>query len=88
VLVQYRRAAGVVWRRAHGSVFVLPDSGREVVVLTDTGEELWWLLAEPMTIDQAAHRLAEIYGVPDAAVSRDVAPVVDELAARGVLERG
>jgi hypothetical protein len=41
-----------------------------------------------MTIDQAAHRLADIYGVSDAAVSRDVAPVVADLAARGVLERG
>ena len=88
MLVRYRRATGVVWRQAHGSVFVLPDGGREVVVLTGTGEELWWLLADPMTIDQAAHRLAEIYGVPDTAVSRDVAPVVTDLAARGVLERG
>jgi len=87
VLVRYWRATGVVWRHAHGSVFVLPGGGREVVVLTGTGEELWWLLADPMTIDQAAHRLAEIYGVPDAAVSRDVAPVVADLAARGVLER-
>jgi len=88
VLVRYRRAPGVVWRQAHGSVFVLPDGDREIVVLTGTGEDLWWLLADPMTIDQAAHRLAEIYGVPDAAVSRGVAPVLADLAARGVLERG
>lgn len=88
MLVRYRRAAGVVWRQAHGSVFVLPDAGGDVVVLTGTGEELWWLLAEPMTIDQVAHRLAEKYGVPDQAVSRDVTPVVADLAARGVVERG
>ena len=88
MLVRYQRAAGAVWRQAHGSVFVLPDSGRDVVVLTGTGEQLWWLLAEPMTMDQAAHRLGEIFGVPATAVSRDVAPVVDDLAARGVLERG
>ena len=88
MLDRFRRAAGVVWRQAHGSVFVLPDGGGDVVVLTGTGEQLWWLLAEPMTIDQAARRLADIYGVPDAAVSRDVAPVVADLAARGVLERG
>ena len=85
---RYRRATGVVWRHAHGSVFVLPDVRGDVVVLTGTGEQLWWLLADPMTIDQAAHRLADIYGVSDAAVSRDVAPVVADLAARGVLERG
>jgi hypothetical protein len=88
VFDRYRRATGVVWRQAHGSVFVLPDARGDVVVLTGTGEQLWWLLADPMTIDQAAHRLADIYGVSDAAVSRDVAPVVADLAARGVLERG
>lgn len=88
MLVRYRRAVGVVWRQAHGSVFVLPDSRGDVVVLSGTGEDLWWLLTEPMTIDQAAHRLAEIYGVPESAVSRDVTPVLADLAARGVLERG
>ena len=88
MLVRYQRAAGVVWRQAYGSLFVLPESGRDVVVLTGTGEDLWWLLAEPTTIDQATRSLAEKYGVPEATVTRDLVPVVDDLTARGVLERG
>ncbi len=88
MLVRYRRAAGAVWRHAHGSVFVLPSSASDVVVLTDSGQDLWWLFEESMTIDEAAHRLAEIYGITADKVSRDVAPVVDDLARRGVLDWG
>jgi len=88
VLVRYQRAAGAVWRRAHDSVFVLPHSASDVVVLTGTGEVLWWLLKEPLTVRQIAHHLADVYGVTSDVVSRDLAPVVDDLAMRGVLEPG
>ena len=87
MLERYQRAAGTVWRNAHGSVFVLPADASDVVVLTGTGQELWLLLSEPMTIEDAAHSLADAYGVPAAAVSSDVTPVVHDLAARGVLDQ-
>ena len=86
MLVRYQRAAGAVWRNAHGCAFVLPQPGSEIVVLAGTGHDLWRLLAEPMSIDQVAHCLAETYDVPADAVTRDVAPILDELASRGVLD--
>lgn len=86
MLVRYQRAAGAVWRNVHGYVFVLPQLGSEIVVLAGTGHDLWWLLAEPMTIDQVAHCLAETYDVSADAVTRDVAPILEALAQRGVLD--
>ena len=84
---QYRQAATAVWRRAHGMVLVLPQGANDVVVLTDTGEDIWWTLAEPKTVDEAAYELAEIYGAPLGAIKRDVTPVLDDLVVRGVLDR-
>lgn len=83
----YRRAATAVWRRAHGRVLVLPQGARDVVVLTDTGEAIWWTFAEPKTVDEAAYELAEIYGAPLDAIKRDVTPVLDDLVVLGVLDR-
>jgi len=87
VPAHYRRAATAVWRHAHGRVFVLPQGAHDVVVLTDTGEDIWRTFAEPKTVDEAAYELAEIYGAPLGAIKRDVTPVLDNLVALGVLDR-
>ena len=85
--VQYRRAGRTVWRYVHGTVLVLPMAGRPVVALADAGADLWQLLSEPLTANQAAHRLAEVYDTSAEEIMRDIAPVLDDLASSGVLER-
>ena len=85
--VQYCRATRVVWRLGHGSVLVLPVSGDHVHALTGAAEGLWQLLVEPLTVQQAASRLAEFYDVSSGEVLREIAPLLDELVGRGVLER-
>jgi hypothetical protein len=87
VPVKYRRASRTVWRHAHGSVLVLPMSGHDVMHLTGTGDDLWQLLAEPLTVDQAARRLADIYDRSPDEIIQDIAPVLDDLVARGVVDR-
>jgi hypothetical protein len=87
VPAQFRRAERTVWRHMHGTVLILPVSDRDVVALNGAAAELWRLLAEPLTVDQAARRLADIYDVAPDVVARDIAPVLDDLATRRVLTR-
>lgn len=84
---QYRRVEETVWRHAHRTVLVLPVWHRDVLALDGAGAELWQLLAEPLTVDEAAHRLAEVYNARSDVIARDIAPLLDELADRGVLKR-
>ncbi len=85
--VRYRRASRTVWRNAHGTVLVLPTAGDDVLALVGTGADLWQLLSEPLTVDQAARQLAEVYDRSPGAIAPDIAPVLDDLAIRGVLDR-
>ena len=85
--VQYRRASRTVWRHGHGAVLVLPTAGADVLALVGTGADLWQLLSEPLTVDETARRLAEVYDGSPAAIMRDIAPVLDDLATHGVLDR-
>jgi Coenzyme PQQ synthesis protein D (PqqD) len=41
----------------------------------------------PLTLDQAAHRLAAAYKVPPEQIEQDIALLIDELTSRGVLDR-
>jgi hypothetical protein len=87
VPAQYRRREQTVWRRAHGTVLVLPVPERDVLALNGPAAQLWQLLAEPLTVDQAADRLAEVYEVAADVAAHDIAPVFEELVARGVLHQ-
>lgn len=84
---RYCRADRALWRRAHGTVLVLPASGQDVLALTGAGDDLWRLLFEPMTIHQTARRLAEIYDRSPDEITREIAPILDDLVARGALNR-
>jgi len=87
VPVRYRRASRTVWRNAHGTVLVLPTESNDVLALIGTGAQLWQLLSEPLTVDQAARQLAEVYDRSPEVITPDIAPVLDDLATRGVLDR-
>lgn len=86
MLVWYRRANRTVWRHIHGSVLVRPAADISVIALTGTGEDIWHLLSTPLTIDQLAHRLGDRYARPADDIVRDIAPILDELVTRGVLD--
>jgi hypothetical protein len=84
--VRYRRSKRTVWRHIHGSVLVRPTADVSVIALTGTGEDLWHLLSAPLTIEELAHCLGDRYARPAADIMRDIAPVLDELVTRGVLD--
>jgi Coenzyme PQQ synthesis protein D (PqqD) len=85
VQVRYRRADDVVWRQARNGVLVRPLSGAAVITLAGTGDGLWQQLAKPMTIDELAAGLAELYGARPDQVLQELAQVLDDLVDRGVL---
>lgn len=75
----YRRDDGVLWRRSGKQVVLLPGVSGELFTLDGTGVVLWELLAEPTTLDDAAHLLGEIYGVSPETVAADIEPLLVEL---------
>lgn len=83
--VRYRRSNRTVWRHIHGSVLVRPTAGVSVIALTGTGEDLWHLLSEPLTIEELAHCLGERYAQPIDDIMCDIAPILDELVNHGAL---
>jgi Coenzyme PQQ synthesis protein D (PqqD) len=87
VPVQYCRASGTVWRSAHGAVLVLPIADHDMRALGGAGADLWQLLSQPLTLDQAAYQLAEVYDMSPNEIIQEIAPVLDDLAAHGVLDR-
>lgn len=85
--VRYRRAATVVWRHSNGRVLARPVGDDEVVVLTDSGQDLWELLIDQPTLDEIAIGLAGTYGASAAQVRADIEPVLADLVTRGIVER-
>jgi hypothetical protein len=87
VPVRYCRANRTVWRLAHDTALVRAVASNEVLVLAGAGSALWQLLAEPLTLDQAARRIADAYDVPPEQIERDIALLIDDLTGRSVLDR-
>ena len=84
---RYHRSSGVLFRYVHDVVLLLNPNDRQVVVLGGAGPDLWDLLAEPITVDDAVHRLAVTYAVDAETISSDVRDVFDHLAQSDVLVR-
>lgn len=84
---QYRRASSVVWRKSHDAVLVRPVVQAEIVALSGTAEAMWELLVDRMTIDELSSKLAQTYAAPAAQIRDDIAPMLDDLVARGVIDR-
>lgn len=84
------RRADVLWRATlDGVVIRRPGVDGEVAVvkLGGTGRSLWTALDEPCTFEELCGRLASAHDVDAAVVASDLAPVIDDLVARAVVER-
>ena len=84
--MRYARRALVLWRRSGDAVVLLPADGSQVFTLEGSGVDLWHLLSEPIGLDEAADALAEAYGTTSDRVAADIAPVLEELSRRDVIE--
>lgn len=88
-----RVAANGTWRpRARGDVTAVVLDGEAVIhragrvhALDPVATLVWRCCDGDASVDQIAAELAEVFAAPRATVTRDVAAVVDELAALGLL---
>jgi Coenzyme PQQ synthesis protein D (PqqD) len=83
----YRRRSDVLWRRSLDSVVCLPPDASEPVTLGGTGPEVWDLLRQPHSLAEFAAELADRHGADVDVVARDVEPVLERLAALGLIVR-
>jgi hypothetical protein len=81
------RRADVLWRATLDGVLIRPLAGKEVTKLAGTGQSLWDVLDEPATFAEICARLARRHDADASSIATDLAPVIDDLVERGVLER-
>lgn len=81
------RDEATLWRATAAGVVLLAPGDEEPCALSDTGADLWEMLAAPVTVDRAAVALAARYGTDPAQVEADVRPFLADLEQRGVVRR-
>lgn len=83
----YVRAPDVLWRESLPGILLLPPGAELPVTLTDSGVDVWLLLAEPRTEERLVAELAGAYAVPADQVRADVIPLLDQLEALHAVRR-
>lgn len=84
---RWRRRADVLWRRSLDAVIFLPPGESEPLTVTATGPEVWDLLAEPRSLEELAGTLAATHHADPSVVASDLAPVIEQLVALGVVDQ-
>lgn len=74
-----------MWSALGEEVVILDLNSSSYLGLGDVGAAVWNLLAEPRTVTDLEVRLAAIYEVDSADLSRDLRPFLEELVDRGLV---
>ena len=85
--MSYRVPPHVHHRAVHDELVLLDARGDAYFGLNPTGAVVWAALAEGGSPEAAAAALVERFAVTPEAARTDVAALVDQLLARGLLER-
>jgi hypothetical protein len=85
---RFWRRSDVLWRRSLDTVLVVPAGGSEPVTLAGTGPAVWALLATPVMVSELSRVLARDYGEDPSVIEADLVPVLEKLAALGVVASG
>jgi hypothetical protein len=80
-----RRDDRVVFAEAGESSFLLDPASGDYFSLSEVGARIWNLCDGRQTLDSIAGRLAEEYDAPLETIVADVAELLDELNAAGLL---
>ena len=81
------RRADVLWRATIDGVLIRPLGAPALTKLAGTGRALWAVLDEPAAFDEVCARLAADHDADVVAIAADLEPVIDDLVARGMVER-
>lgn len=80
------RPGALEWREIEGQIVALDIDASEYLAVNRTGTAIWPLLVAGATSDEPATRLAEDYGIDQAAARRYVDEFVASLAERNLLD--
>jgi Coenzyme PQQ synthesis protein D (PqqD) len=83
---RHQRRHDVLWRRSLDTVLCLPPDGAEPVTLAGSGPEVWDLLQTPHSLAELGDELADRHQADPEVVAADVRPVLERLAALGLIE--
>lgn len=80
---RFVRADDVLWRRLLDGVLVLAGAASEPVRIASPGDAVWYLLAQPVTVEEMVETIAELFDAPADAVAADVHRVLEVLIEHG-----
>lgn len=80
------RARGALWRSILDGVIISAPWTQELLVLKGTAAELWYALAEPVTVDQLSRQMSTSFDSSADAIAGDLASSLRELVLQGAVE--
>lgn len=83
---RYRRHPLALWRATHSFLVACAPPG-EVVHVRGSAATVWRLLAEPVTVAEVVRQVAGFEGADQAKAVDDVAALVEQLVALGLVLR-
>lgn len=84
--MNYRRSPRVLTRTVGRELILATPDGEDFDCLSETGGDVWELLAEPRTAAEVAAALGAAYGQPPGAIRADVENLLGSLLCRGLVE--
>ena len=83
--------SGFVTRRVAGETIIVPVSSRvgdldAIYTLNEVGSRIWSLVDSPKSIDEIISALSEEYEAPRNQIRDDVAELLEELQANGLID--
>ena len=84
--MRYRQSDGVLHQVVEGRAMLIPPSGKEVLVLNDTGTTVWHALADGGDTEALVDAVRAAHPRADAdTVARDVTMFLGQLEAAGLI---
>jgi hypothetical protein len=84
--VAYRRRDDVLFTAVDGEVLALDAHRGQCYGMNEVASQVWDLLAEPKTIEDVCATLVERYDVPPEQCRTEVAALVEQFRADGLVE--
>ncbi|MHC5066978.1 MAG: PqqD family protein [Planctomycetota bacterium] len=85
--VRYRLAETVVWNHLRDEIAVLDTASEQYYGLDAVGAWLWPHLAQPRSLSDLVDLVCSRFDVTPATCRHDLEVLIDDLLARGLIER-